>query len=166
MLPRHEEVYRDHLPAEHCKLNLSFRRRHDWGIFSFVDWIVWCFVIWMRDSSLRYATFRMTIPCVIPKEATTEESLCSIPFNLSSLFYILVSILLYFPWNLLHGSVSSHIMETSFFSNPIVLVVGGILLLLLLYFWNKRNTNALRKRRRRNFRNEYFEKKKHKEDKE
>jgi len=69
-------------------------------------------------------------------------------------------------WNLTIASVSSHIMETSFFSNPIVLVVGGIVLLLFLYFWNKRNTKALSKRRRRNFRNDYFEKKNEKENRE
>jgi len=55
-------------------------------------------------------------------------------------------------------------MESFNFTSPIVIAIGGILLLLILYFWNKRLSNKNSQRRRRSFRDNYYDRKKEKEN--
>lgn len=50
------------------------------------------------------------------------------------------------------------------FSNPLFLLIGAVLFLVVIFLWYKRNSRNLRERRNRNFRENYYRRKKEREN--
>lgn len=55
-------------------------------------------------------------------------------------------------------------MNSDFLTNPYVIIIGLMFLVVLVYLWSRKNISTNRKRQQRSFRDEYFRKKKERDE--
>jgi H+/Cl- antiporter ClcA len=55
-------------------------------------------------------------------------------------------------------------MNSDFLTDPYVIIIGLMFLVVLVYLWSRKNTSTNRKRQQRSFRDEYYRKKKEREE--